>query len=305
MANNINFYDRADCLNPSPYVDAYGTKSGVFVFKNIIPEDLMQKIEKDAKIKDKPIDFQKTLINWYAEKTTEHLEGLHELWELISEILSPGWVIHPSLNLLKVVPGNNGMFVHSDSPGKDMCHRLSQLDIWSSCCELDYGVVAYLGDWEGGNIFYPNIKPDGTPYIEGQGNNENCFELIPERGDIVIHSAFKPYEHGVREVTSGIRYAFSCFALKREDNPGTFYNYGTPEYNQQVGDKSVKHLSEFWIKPLISNPHFSDEKIKEYQDSGLKDESLTETFFANVSHEEFKSHLPKHSEKSAASQETI
>ena len=30
------FYDRPDCINISPYVDAYGTKSGIFVFKNFL-----------------------------------------------------------------------------------------------------------------------------------------------------------------------------------------------------------------------------------------------------------------------------
>jgi hypothetical protein len=304
MTNNIPFYDRADCLNISPYVDAYGTKSGIFVFKKIIPEILLQKIEKDADLKDKPIDFEKSLINWYAEKTTEHLDGLHELWEFISDLLSPGWVIHPALNLLKVKPGDNGMFIHSDSPGKNQCHRLSQLDIWSTCCELDYGLVAYLGNWEGGEIFYPHIDSNGNVYPEGFGDNENCFSYMPERGDVVIHSAFKPYEHGVREVTSGTRYAFSCFSLKAEDNPGTFYNYGTPEYFAQVGDKSMDKLLE-WVKPLIENPQFSNEKIKEYKESGLFDEELTEKFFKDKPIEEFKAHLPKHSKKSASAEENI
>lgn len=289
----MNFYDRPDCLNVSAYTDAYGTKSGIFVFKKIIPESLMQKIEADAKIKDKPINYEKTLISWYAEKTTEHLEGLHELWEFISDILAPNWVIHPTLNLLKVVPGNNGMFVHSDSPGKNMCHLLSQLDIWSSCCELDYGVVAYLGQWEGGAIFYPNIDTNGNPKKVTGDVNDPCFEYLPERGDIVIHSAFKPYEHGVREVTSGVRYAFSNFSMKKEDNPGTFYNYGSAEYTEQIGDKSIETLSKSWVRPLIENPHFSEDKIKQYQESGLVGENLTDKFFKDKPIEEFKTHLKK------------
>ena len=286
----MNFYDREDCINISPYVDAYGTKSGIFVFKNAIPEELMQKIEKDAALKDKPIDFERTLISWYSEKTTDHLDGLHDLWEFISEILYPSHVIHPALNLLKVKPGDNGMFVHSDSPGKNMCHMLSQLDIWSTCCELDYGVVAYLGEWEGGSIFYPNIGVDGKPKEVAGDVTDPCFEFMPERGDIVIHSAFKPYEHGVREVTSGTRYAFACFSLKAEDNPGTFYNYNTPEYINQIGDKNFEILKQ-WVRPLIANPQFSDENIKKYQDSGLIGEELTSEFFKDIPHEQFKAHL--------------
>ena len=33
------FYDRPDCINISPYVDAYGTKSGIFVFKNFLKKE--------------------------------------------------------------------------------------------------------------------------------------------------------------------------------------------------------------------------------------------------------------------------
>jgi hypothetical protein len=41
----MKFYDRPDCLNLSPYVDNYGTKSGVFVFKQFIDDDLIKSIE--------------------------------------------------------------------------------------------------------------------------------------------------------------------------------------------------------------------------------------------------------------------
>jgi hypothetical protein len=156
------FYDKKNCLNPSPHVDNWGTKSGVFVFKNFIPEKLMQEIEKQLDSRYDTVDFKNNLMNWYSNKIIDGIDGIHDLWETVSELLYPEWVIHPTNSLLKVLPGDNGMFVHSDSPGKDACHLLSQIYNWSTCCLLDYGVVAYMGNWEGGAIFYPNINPDGT-----------------------------------------------------------------------------------------------------------------------------------------------
>jgi len=275
------FYDKPECLNPSPYVDEYGTKSGIFIFKKYLNEDLLNKIESklDREITENPTN----LINWYSEKTIAHVEHIHEAWEAISELIGPEYVIHPVNSLLKLEPGDNeGMFNHVDSPGKEACHLLSQTDMWTTCCIIDYGVVGYLGDFEGGEIFYPRINPDGTLKENGREDGP-CFEYKPERGDVVIHSAFQPYVHGVRPVTSGKRYAFSNFSLKAVDNPGTFYNYGTPEYLNQVGDKTPEKLQS-WITPLVYNPQFSDEMIKKIKDSGLQGEELASTFFKDFKH---------------------
>jgi hypothetical protein len=276
----LAFYDRPDCLNISPYVDEYGTKSGIFVFKNIIPKDLIEKIESGLKALPEENDkYTETLINWYSEKMAKGVDGTLELWEFISELIGPEWVIHPSNNYIRVKPGDNGMFIHSDSPGKGQCHLLSQTDVWSTCCELDYGVCAYLGDYEGGAIFYPNIGLDGE--VKTSDFDGPCFEYTPQKGDIVIHSAFNPYGHGVREVTSGKRYVFSNFSLKATDNPGTFYNYGTPEYYKQIGNRTEEEIN-MWMKPLRPNPQFSSEKIKMYQESGLEGKDLAEAFFSDM-----------------------
>jgi hypothetical protein len=277
----MNFYDREDCINLSPYIDDYGTKSGVFVIKNALDRNLVKKINDGLKsLPEKNGIYDKGLISWYSEKIAEGVDGTIELWEAISEILAPNWVIHPTNNFLAVRPGDNGMFIHSDSPGKGSCHLLSQTDLWSTCCELDYGVIAYFGDYEGGEIFYPGVNPDGT--LKSVENYDgSCLEYAPENGDIVIHSAFDPYGHGVREVTSGIRYAFSNFCLKAKDNPGTFYNYGTPEYYEQIGNKTKEEIKK-WATPLKENPQFTDEKIKIYQQSGLEGENLAKKFFSDM-----------------------
>jgi len=283
----MHFYERPDCIRLSKHIDAYGTESGIFLFKNFIPEELMLDLEADVSEKGRDEDsYGSTLISWYTNKITPRPKRLLELWELISELLYPTWVVHPSQAILNVRPGDNGMFIHSDSPGKGMCHLLSQDDKYDTCCELDYGLVAYFGNYTGGEIFYPSVPANGVLNIDSNGFNippavgEPCFEYAPERGDLIIHSAFDPYAHGVREVTSGVRYAFSNFVLKAVDNPGTFYNYKTPEYYEQIGDRSQERIDN-WLKPLKVNPMFTDERIAVMQASGLEGKELAAEFNAN------------------------
>jgi sarcosine oxidase delta subunit len=59
-----------------------------------------------------------------------------------------------------------------------------------------YGVVLYLnGDYEGGEIFYPNIG----------------LEFKPEAYSLVLHPAHEAYRHGVKEVSFGTRYSMTTF----------------------------------------------------------------------------------------------
>ena len=69
------------------------------------------------------------------------------------------------------------------------------------------------------------------------------------------------FRSGVREVTSGTRYAFSNFVLRADENPGTFNNYGTHEYYKQIGNKTTEEL-EAWMEPLKYNPQLDIIKEK-------------------------------------------
>jgi len=277
------FYDRPECIRLSDYTDAYGTPSGIFLFKKFIPEELMLDMEKELEQKkNEDFKYKGTLISWYTDKVSPRPTRLHELWEMISELLYPQYVIHPSQSVLTIRPGDGGMFCHSDSPGKGQCHLLSQDDKYDTCCVIDYGLVAYFGNFEGGSIYYPSIGKDAKP--KESNFNDECFEYTPKRGDLIIHSAFDPYGHGVREVESGIRYAFSNFVLKAEDNPGTFYNYKTEEYYKQIGNKTPEEQDK-WMIPLKSNPMFTKERIKMMQESGLEGQELAKAFNANFKKE--------------------
>jgi hypothetical protein len=62
--------------------------------------------------------------------------------------------------------------------------------------KFKYGVVLYLnGDYEGGEIFYPNIN----------------LEFKPEAYSLVLHPAHEAYRHGVKQVSAGTRYSMTTF----------------------------------------------------------------------------------------------
>jgi hypothetical protein len=273
------FYDREDCTKLSFFPDDYGTPSGVFLFKGFYTDEECKIVEDALKEYNYDGVYEQTLISWYADKLSPPIKGLHKLWEKASDLLYPEYVIHPQNNVLIISEHmKQGMFTHSDSPGKGECHRLSQVDVWKTCCELDYGLVAYFGDFEGGEIFYVNIDKDGNKNPAVGEKNRLTFK--PERGDLVIHGAFAPHTHGVEQVTKGVRYAFSNFVLKYEDNPGTFYNYKTPEYYEQIKDVDTdfEKFQNIWMQPLKQNPQFTDERIKQMQASGLEGIELAEAF---------------------------
>jgi len=62
--------------------------------------------------------------------------------------------------------------------------------------KFKYGVVLYLNDdYEGGEIFYPNVG----------------VEFKPEACSLVLHPAHEAYRHGVKAVSLGTRYSMTVF----------------------------------------------------------------------------------------------
>jgi hypothetical protein len=65
--------------------------------------------------------------------------------------------------------------------------------------DTPHGMVLYLNDdYEGGQIYYPNLE----------------IAIKPEAGSLVMHPGTEEYLHGVATVTSGIRYVGTAFSKK-------------------------------------------------------------------------------------------
>lgn len=68
---------------------------------------------------------------------------------------------------------------------------------------VHYGIVIYVSDpsdYEGGEIYYCNKN----------------ISIKPSRGSIVLHPATEEYEHGVKQVTGGMRVAMSSFVQEKD-----------------------------------------------------------------------------------------
>jgi hypothetical protein len=200
----------------------------IFLYRNFIAPEKVQQINTIMRAEEQ------TSMKHFFEETqfglTPMIPELHEVWEQISELLYPEYVIHPLLAMLHFKEGRE-MLPHCDSPGEDMDEELTVPDVWGTCCLLSWGAITYFGDFTGGEVYYPNQN----------------VEIAVQPGDLVIHGAHDDCMHGVRKVTSGNRYAFSTFSLRADKNPGSFYNYKTPEYYEHS-----KKLTS-WLLPLKEN----------------------------------------------------
>lgn len=205
----------------------------VFVYKNFVSKEQLDQINQivnDFK-KDKfSIHQDWAKIEWYKDKTTPLIPQLVDVWNAASELIAPEYIIHPNLSLQVIRPGDGGMFLHQDSPGEGMEEELTQIDRWNTCCIIHYGLVVYFGEFTGGETYYPRLN----------------LEYAVQPGDLVIHGAHSDCEHGVKEVISGVRYAYSNFMLPIEKNPGTFPNYGTKEDLE----RKKQSLIRVWNVPI-------------------------------------------------------
>lgn len=234
------FFDRPDCTQLVP---------GIYVFKKYVPLEMCKRYTDILNTFD-PADFNEegNAIDWYDDKMSPPVPGIIDLWEHISELLYPDYVINPQAQVITSRVGHEGMFIHCDSPGKENADMLTQNDTYGTCSLIDYGVVAYLSEFEGGDVIYPAFLPDGT--LKETEEIESIPEHLsykPEPGDVVIHRSEAPYYHGTLPVTKGIRYAFSCFATQYDMAPGTFYNYKSEKYLHYVKDRSEESIGR-WLQ---------------------------------------------------------
>ena len=236
------FYNRPDCIKIA---------DGIYVFKNYVPANMCNQFSNILdKFEMNKFKEDKNAIEWYDDKMSPSVPESIDLWEHISELIHPEYVINPQSQFIASRPGQDGMFVHCDSPGKENAHELTQEDSYSTCSIIDYGVVAYISKFEGGEIFYPAFSKDGNLKTkESFGDIKNELVYKTELGDVVIHKSEAPYYHGTKPVSSGVRYAFSCFATKISDAPGTFYTYKSSEYLEKIKDRSKESLGN-WLNPI-------------------------------------------------------
>lgn len=142
--------------------------------------------------KDSPESF------WYQDDSPEHWKGkvlmataalvedpkygtfMEMLDTKVSNIFVDAQRVLPISSIMRYRPGE-GKGIHRDNEGENDLNNV-------------YGLVIYLNeDYEGGEIYYPTLE----------------YSVKPKKNSVLIHYA--GLEHGVNDVTSGIRYVLTSF----------------------------------------------------------------------------------------------
>ena len=141
---------------------------------------------------------------FWSGKCSHNKKEVYEISNKINRLLEPEYVIPPSA-VIHRTPIGQGMHVHKDR-GEEGDTEI--LDDYGTHTSIDYGVLVYIGDWKGGELYYPN----------------RGIEFQPKPGSLIIHSAFEAYAHGVKPVISGKRFFYANFlslSSKEYINPFT------------------------------------------------------------------------------------
>lgn len=171
---------------------------------NKFPEDHW--INKDIWKEDDEILATKLII--------QGSDDLDELYNRAFKFFEPEHRPLPANGVSKMVEGQS-LEVHFDSPNheddqrehnghfisyQEQIDKGNFYDPLGTCHTVDYGFIIYLSDFEGGDIYYPELG----------------VEYKPNKGDMVIHSAGMRYQHGVHKVTKGPRICYANFIVKNE-----------------------------------------------------------------------------------------
>ena len=110
---------------------------------------------------------------------------------------SDGYIVHHNEVFTKLIKGESWR-EHSDNADflsiREKANLLKENEPYMVVDNTAYGIVVYINDdYEGGEIYYVNQD----------------IIYKPKAGDLIIHSSEEKCRHGVKEVISGIRYAWS------------------------------------------------------------------------------------------------
>ena len=170
-------------------------KDGIFIWENFLSKE---EVDFYFNIADNITEEEWGLHDnnpnpfWNKKLSQAHKE-VYELGNKVNKVIAPEYMV-PPVKIFTRTPIGQGMGVHIDRGDPDLSEEY--FNDFETCCHVEWGVLIYFGDWEGGELYYPDID----------------FTIKPNPGDLIIHSALPPYAHGVNPVISGKRYLYANFA---------------------------------------------------------------------------------------------
>lgn len=161
----------------------------IFIFKNFFSNDKCNFFTNIAK--------QIPENKWHG-KTTENLNEVEEIRLELQKVFSENYILGQTLFLSRLKNGeSHGM--HSDNHDflkvRELNKILKENDPYILVPNNLYGMVVYLNDFKGGELYY---------------NNQD-ITYKPEKGDLVVHSSEEHCSHQVLTVKSEIRYIHPNF----------------------------------------------------------------------------------------------
>lgn len=164
----------------------------IFVWENFLsPEEHIMFFDLAMSITEEEWMSHVNPNAFWTGKASQNKKQVYAISNRINKILEPEYVIPPSA-VLSRTPVGEGMYVHKDRGEEDYTEVLND---FGTCTCIDYGVLVYIGDWEGGELYYPN----------------RGIEFKPKPGSLIIHGAGEDYAHGVKPVISGKRFFYGNF----------------------------------------------------------------------------------------------
>jgi len=219
--NDESIYQASGVLNHPNY---FSVEKNIHVIKNFTTQE-----ERDWFISIAESAPEK---HWWRDKRTwwngkilyvgdENVGNphIHDILSRIRDLFDDGreekWHFGGMITVHRMKPGES-MFLHSDNPS-----GTGNLTNY-----VQFGMTTYHSDFNGGEIYYPNLK----------------IKYKPEKGDLLMHPGTTWYEHKTMPVMPGaVRYISTTFAYDPEvkrlrDQKMVFENIETGLADQSTPD---------------------------------------------------------------------
>jgi hypothetical protein len=167
----------------------------IYVYNNFVSQQELKEIQGYAKsLSENDWYEQEPNIKWMIR--TDNTNVLNSIRNKIVSLVSGDLVVGSSTAIIKMKKGYSWRIHQDDYDFKDVINK-SKSYVEGQPFELvdisKYGLVAYLNEFDGGEIYYPKQN----------------IEYKPFAGDLVIHGSDEKCQHGVKEVLSEFRLSYS------------------------------------------------------------------------------------------------
>jgi len=192
--------------------DYYMVEENIHVIKNFLSEsecDWFQKIIQESDEDRWEGNSEGEGRSWWFKRIINLNKDQMES-DIVSNIVKkirlyiddeePNLIIRNELSAIHRMPPGDSMFVHCDNPIYEE-YDITDKEIENVNLGLQYAVILYLSDFEGGEVYYPYLG----------------IEYKPKKGDALWHPGNKKYTHGVKKVTGDkTRYITTTYFTDRE-----------------------------------------------------------------------------------------